>query len=220
MLEDSDNQHSQLDQEECDAATHLLPDPSLESQGAGRPSARSILVRLYLSHFMSTWSSRMFEFGAVLFLVSIFPGTLLYASVYALVRALSVALLSSWLGSYIDRLNRLSVLRHSIGMGTKHLFISGTGGTELHIVWQRIPVALSCVCFILLLSHDVPNLATFLFPAVVILACLEKLASVANTVAVERDWVSYIGLGFVSFPHLTVNLAIDLSKLSSGDRDI
>jgi hypothetical protein len=28
-----------------------------------------------------------------------------------------------------------------------------------------------------------------LFPVVTLLACLEKLASAANTVAVERDWV-------------------------------
>jgi solute carrier family 40 (iron-regulated transporter), member 1 len=217
MPEDSDNQYDQMDREECDATTYLLPNPSLESQEA---NTRSVLVRLYLSHFLSTWSSRMFQFGAVLFLVPIFPGTLLYTSVYALARSLSVTLLASWLGSSIDRLNRLSVLRYSIGMGTKYPLISGTGGAELHIVWQRIPVALSCVCFILLLSHDAPNLVAFLFPAMVILACLEKLASVANRVAVERDWVSYTGLSFVSVPHLIVNLVIDPSKLSPGDRDI
>lgn len=58
----------------------------------------------------------MFEFGAVLFLVSVFPETLLYTSVYALVRSLAVALLSSWLGSRIDRMNRLTTIRQSIGM--------------------------------------------------------------------------------------------------------
>ncbi|KFY71732.1 hypothetical protein V498_10133, partial [Pseudogymnoascus sp. VKM F-4517 (FW-2822)] len=32
--------------------------------------------RLYISHFLSTWNSRVFEFGAALYLASIFPGTL------------------------------------------------------------------------------------------------------------------------------------------------
>lgn len=32
-------------------------------------------------------------------------------------------------------------------------------------------------------------LASGLFLAVVLLACMEKLAATANTVAVERDWV-------------------------------
>jgi iron-regulated transporter 1 len=58
----------------------------------------------------------MFEFGAVLFLASIFPGTLLYASIYALVRALSAVALSSWLGAQVDGLERLVAVRHSIGI--------------------------------------------------------------------------------------------------------
>jgi iron-regulated transporter 1 len=56
----------------------------------------------------------MFEFGAVVFLASIFPGTLLYASVYALARSLFAVVLSSWLGAVVDRLDRLSAIRHSI----------------------------------------------------------------------------------------------------------
>lgn len=75
----------------------------------------SIKRKLYISHFLSTWNARMFEFGAVLFLVAAFPGTLLYTSAYALVRSLAVALLSSALGRRIDRFDRLKVLRSSIG---------------------------------------------------------------------------------------------------------
>ena len=93
-------------------ATLLLP----RAPETPESNQRKALRRLYLSHFLSTWNSRMFEFGAVLFLASIFSGTLLYASVYALTRALAVACLSSWLGSYIDQWNRLTVMRHSIGM--------------------------------------------------------------------------------------------------------
>jgi hypothetical protein len=77
--------------------------------------ARSVLRRLYVSHSLSAWNSRMFEFGAVLFLASIFPGTLLYASIYALVRSLAAIALSSWLGSKVDNSDRLVALRHSIG---------------------------------------------------------------------------------------------------------
>ncbi|KAH1776549.1 hypothetical protein KXV95_005688 [Aspergillus fumigatus] len=115
----------------------------------------------------------MFEFGAVLFLASIFQGTLLYASIYALVRSASAVVLSSWLGSKMDRSNRLVAIRHSI-------------------VWQRVPVAVSCACFVALLMpsfRESEPLASGLFLAVVLLACMEKLAATANTVAVERDWV-------------------------------
>ncbi|KAL2011443.1 hypothetical protein VTN00DRAFT_4161 [Thermoascus crustaceus] len=164
------------DNDTYDASQSLLEhSPACQQTQSRRsnanPNVKGVLRRLYISHFLSTWSFRMFEFGAVLFLASIFSGTLLYASVYALVRSLAVAVLSSWLGSLVDRLNRLMALR-------------------LSIVWQRIPVALSCLCFILLLgSDDGSPVVPILFVVVALLACLEKLASVANTVAVERDWV-------------------------------
>jgi iron-regulated transporter 1 len=70
--------------------------------------------RLYISHALSTWNSRLFEFGAFLFLAKIYPNTLLPASVYALARAASAALLSPRLGSYIDSADRLKAVRLSI----------------------------------------------------------------------------------------------------------
>ncbi len=70
---------------------------------------------LYVSHFLSTWNVRGFEFGAVLFLATIFPGTLLPMSVYALIRSASAIVFSPMVGRYIDRGNRLQVVRTSIG---------------------------------------------------------------------------------------------------------
>lgn len=70
---------------------------------------------LYISHFLSTWNSRLFEFGAFLFLASIYPSSLLPASIYALARAASAAVLSPWIGSFVDDYNRLWVIRISIG---------------------------------------------------------------------------------------------------------
>lgn len=104
-------------QAESDVTASLLQAENASTRGSS-PGTRNELARLYLSHTLSTWNSRMFEFGAVLFLASVFQGTLLYVSIYALVRSLLVALLSSWLGDVVDRSNRLAVLRQSIGMCT------------------------------------------------------------------------------------------------------
>jgi len=71
--------------------------------------------RLYVSHFLSTWNSRSFEFGAVLFLAGIFPGTLLQLSIYALLRSSSAVVLASAIGRAVDRRERLPVVRFSIG---------------------------------------------------------------------------------------------------------
>lgn len=105
------------------AAAHLPPPVPVPSPS---PSPRSdhdpewppegVTGRLYASHFLSTCNSRVFEFGSVLYLAAIFPGTLLPMSVYAMARGASAILLSSFVGEYIDTGDRLQVVRLSIGV--------------------------------------------------------------------------------------------------------
>ncbi|OCK95275.1 uncharacterized protein K441DRAFT_658669 [Cenococcum geophilum 1.58] len=142
-----------------------------------KKSNRNVLLRLYISHTLSTWNSRTFEFGAVIFLAAIFPGTLFYASCYALFRSAAAALLSSWVGGLVDRTHRLALVRQSI-------------------VLQRAPVAISCLLFLILLRFEsLKALVLICFALSIGLACVEKLASVANTIAVERDWLIVISEG-------------------------
>lgn len=132
----------------------------------------SLAVRLYVSHFLSTWNSRVFEFGAALFLASIFPGTLLPVSIYSLVRNAGYILFAQPVGNWIESGNRLSVIRASI-------------------VGQRVPVAASCALFlVLLLDRGVlgPSKSHGIFAVIVLLAVLEKLCATMNTISVERDW--------------------------------
>lgn len=99
---------------------HVAPDecsPLLAQIDSQEPPRVPALIarRLYMSHFLSTWNSRVFEFGAVLYLATIFPGTLMPMSTYALLRGLSAILFASAVGLYIDTGNRLHVVRVSIG---------------------------------------------------------------------------------------------------------
>lgn len=137
-----------------------------------------ICRRLYVSHFLSTWNYRGFEFGSVLFLVSIFPGTLLPLSVYALVRAASAIIFAPLVGQYIDRGQRLDVIRTSI-------------------LLQRISVALSCFIFYYLLVYaQVPSwLVWGLFGTSVVFGTTEKNGAIMNTVAIERDWTVVMARG-------------------------
>jgi hypothetical protein len=82
-----------------------------------------ITQKLYVSHFLSTWNSRVFEFGAILYLATIFPGTLVPMSLYALTRGLSAFIFAPAVGSYIDTANRLQVVRTSIGRITCCLMV-------------------------------------------------------------------------------------------------
>jgi iron-regulated transporter 1 len=165
---------------------HLLPKPS--------PSVLSppLTARLYTSHFLSTWNSRAFEFGAVLFLADIFPSTLLPLSVYALVRSSAVILGAQVVGNLVDQAAR-----------------SGASGGRLEVVRAsilggRVAVVGSCSILLLLgkLKSDSDaagepwggfvggSVSMFwLFVVLIVLACVEKLCATMNLVAVERDWV-------------------------------
>lgn len=79
------------------------------------PLPTAVVWRLYLSHFLSTWNSRSFEFGSVLFLAHIYPDTLLYLSIYAIFRSVAGILLSTAIGKAVDTKPRLAVVRSSIG---------------------------------------------------------------------------------------------------------
>ncbi|KAK5654299.1 hypothetical protein OQA88_7476 [Cercophora sp. LCS_1] len=145
-----------------------LLNPEPEPAFAAQPLPRDLTLRLYTSHFLSTWNSRLFEFGAVLFLADIFPDTLLPMSVYALVRSGAAIVFARRIGEFIDHGDRLRVLRVSI-------------------VGQRVAVALSCVLFLAMQWGGEGVKATF--PALVVLACVERLGAMMNLIAVERDWV-------------------------------
>ena len=139
------------------------------------PDISGTKPRLYVSHFLSTWNSRVFEFGAVLFLARIFPGTLLPPSIYALVRAASAICFAPLVGRYVDQGDRLKVVRVSI-------------------VGQRMAVILSCLGF-WALSTDItgfPILRPLIIALLAVLACVEKLCSIMNLIAIERDWVVII----------------------------
>ena len=100
---------------EAQVQAAVLSDDSQSETENGNWDLKRIKRRLYVSHFLSTCNSRVFEFGSVLYLATIFPGTLLPMSVYAMARGAAAILLSSLVGQYIDRVDRLKVIRTSIG---------------------------------------------------------------------------------------------------------
>ena len=146
-----------------------------------------VASRLFISHFLSTWNSRVFEFGAVLYLASIFPQTLMPMSIYALTRGASAILFSSTLGRYVDRGNRLQVVRLSIGESKPHVWDSA----HAFRVLQRLAVAASCAIFWILAATAFvyPSLKIWVLVPLALLACVEKLCSILNLISVERDWV-------------------------------
>lgn len=159
--------------EHADGGTGVSGSAGGSGVGGGVP--RAISLRLYLSHFLSTWNSRLFEFGAALFLTSVFPGTLLPVSIYSLVRNACYILFAQPLGQWINTGNRLNIVRTSI-------------------VGQRISVAASCA-FLLILDLKGSQLGhrkdDGIFAVIVLLAVVEKLCSTVRTLRLVTGGVSH-----------------------------
>lgn len=165
------------------AAVNATPGHHLLNEGDDTDPAvipnnvpKSLGLRLYVSHFLSTWNSRVFEFGAALFLTSIFPGTLLPVSIYSLVRNAGYIIFAQPVGNWINKGNRLNLIRASI-------------------IGQRVPVAASCaLLLVLLLKKDElgSRKNTGVFAVIVFLSVVEKLSATMNLISVERDWVVVI----------------------------
>lgn len=108
----------EMDRQESHELNTIAPDGTEEHGRREDEACRippSVTRRLYISHFLSTWNARSFEFGAVLFLAAIFPGTLLQLSIYAIIRSASAIVLAPLVGHIIDTCDRLQTVRMSIG---------------------------------------------------------------------------------------------------------
>ncbi|KAK6352968.1 hypothetical protein TWF696_004958 [Orbilia brochopaga] len=149
-----------------------------ESLDLRRPQNSSSSLRwLYLSHFLSTWNTRTYQFAAVIFTVEAFPNTLLSASISGIAQCIFAIILSQSVGTWVDRTpSRLKALRTTI-------------------LVQRLAVLAACTFWaILLWSNDSgarESLAAkwTILSVIVVLSGIERLAAGGNTAVMERDWV-------------------------------
>lgn len=158
---------------------HATPARTQQERLSNHGISISLRRKLYISHLFSTWNDRGFEFGAILFLATIYSSTLKPMSIYALVRAASAVIFAPAIGRYIDTGNRLQVMRTSI-------------------ICRRGAVASACVLFWIMLANkkSLPSWCMVTLLGVnILLACIEKLCSIMNTVSLERDWVVVISDG-------------------------
>jgi solute carrier family 40 (iron-regulated transporter), member 1 len=139
-------------------------------------------------HHVSAWGERSSNFAFYLFLVTIFPSTLVPASVYGFCTTASGILFSGTVGSLIDKHNRLRIVR-SATIGQK--FSSG------------IIYAVFLLYFLTPLAHDgrLSGQSLAAFVGVVLCGAVLKVSTVCLTISLERDWASTIGGG--SSPRLT-----------------
>ncbi|XP_050381932.1 solute carrier family 40 member 2-like isoform X2 [Argentina anserina] len=72
----------------------------------------SILIRyLYIGHFLARWGARMWEFSVGLYMIHVWPDSLLFAAAYGVVESASTALFGPLVGQWVDRFTYVQILR-------------------------------------------------------------------------------------------------------------
>ncbi|KAI0640034.1 Ferroporti-1 [Trametes polyzona] len=164
-----------------------------QMRAASPPSLdRMALATLLVQHFSNSWGQRTAEFAVYIFLVALFPDTLLPASIYGFATTGSATLLSGWAGRLVDKHHNLRIVRASI-IAAK-LAASMMYAGSLVLLYRLFPLTDTAR------PWSTP-LASGMFAVIVMGGCAHNLAGVTISVAVERDWVTTIAAS--SPEHLT-----------------
>ncbi|KAF9308329.1 hypothetical protein BG003_011266 [Podila horticola] len=130
--------------------------------------------RLYLSHLLTSWVDRSFEFASYLLISRVYTHSLLQASVYGLSTTLAALLLSNRIGNWINILSRLNTYR-------------------ITLFTQKASIITSTILFHYLDSSEGAHNVLYAF--IIVLGCTLKLSFIGNSIAIEKDWAMIISDG-------------------------
>ncbi|KAJ3688309.1 hypothetical protein LUZ61_017473 [Rhynchospora tenuis] len=135
----------------------------------------SLIRRMYAGHFLARWGARMWEFSVALYMISIWPDSLLFTAIYGVVESASIAIFGPLIGSLVDRLTYLQVLRLWLLTRSLSFVIAGGSVTAL------------------LIYNDLKSTNFLIFMVLVVVTNLSGavgvLSTLAGTILIEREWV-------------------------------
>lgn len=155
----------------------LLPYHNPEQDGDHDQPAieRSLLWRLYISHLLSTWNMRSYEFTVILLFAQAYPNSLLPTSIRGVLTNLSALLLSPAIGRWVDsNASRFHTMK-------------------LTIIVQRVSIIVGCVLWAILFSPRTFSTDKEILICLLIgLGIVERICAVGNNLVMERDWTPTI----------------------------
>nr|WRQ72732.1 ferroportin transporter IREG1 [Leucocroton havanensis] len=164
---------------EVEITSHQQQQQSSSSEAT--PLSKSLLTYLYVAQFLARWDARMWEFCVGLYMITLWPNSLLFAAIYGAVESGSVAFLGPFVGQLAANLSYAKVLR-------------------IWLVSQNLSfVTAGCSVFVLLIFPTWRSTNFTAFIALVILTNISGavgvLSALAGTILVEREWVVVISEG-------------------------
>ncbi|XP_019186256.1 PREDICTED: solute carrier family 40 member 2-like isoform X2 [Ipomoea nil] len=159
----------------------MMNEPLLHQENQRPPFPSSLLIYLYVGHFLSRWTARMWEFSVGLYMINLWPNSLVLAAVYGAVESASTALLGPVVGKWVDKFTYAKVLK--LWLLSQNLsFIIAGGAVVSLLVWEDL-MSINFTAFMLLII------------LINISGAVAMLSTLAGTILIEREWVVVISEG-------------------------
>ncbi|KAJ4830696.1 Solute carrier 40 member 2 [Turnera subulata] len=158
------------------------------------PLPATLIRKLYVGHFLARWDARMWEFSVALYMINLWPDSLILPAIYGAIESASTALFGPIIGQSVERLPYVKVLR-------------------LWLVTQNLSFVIAGISVIALLVT--PTLKSTNFTAFTLFIVLTNvsgavgvLSTLAGTILIEREWVVVISQGNLPGLLTTMNSTI------------
>jgi iron-regulated transporter 1 len=156
----------------------------------------AVINQVCILYFFGAWGKRMWEFAGIVFIMEIFPGSLLASSVFGLLETIASMLWGPAMGRYIDRNQRLKVIR-------------------LSIVGQNFAIIFAAVVLAFALGRhaehwELPNRVVVL-ALLVVATGVAKLSSSLNKIGLQKDWAVIISKSMTDGKQLQRNQTAPLT---------
>ncbi|KAJ6299801.1 hypothetical protein OIU76_020733 [Salix suchowensis] len=153
-----------------------------ESSSSRDSTMPTPLIRtLYTGHFLARWDARMWEFSVGLYMITLWPDSLILPAIYGAIECASTALFGPIIGQWVQRSTHLKVLR--IWLVTQNLSFIIAGSTVITLLFYP--------------DLKSTNLSVFIFLVMLtnISGATGVLSTLAGTILIEREWVVVISEG-------------------------
>ncbi|KAM3344325.1 solute carrier family 40 member 2 isoform X1 [Capsicum galapagoense] len=145
------------------------------------PFPKALLNYLYVGHFLSRWSARMWEFSVGLYMINVWSDSLLLTAAYGVVESASIALFGPLIGQWVDRFTYVEVLQ--LWLLSQNISFVVAGGAVIALLIRADLISVNLMAFISLVS------------LINISGAVGVLSTLAGTILIEREWVVVISEG-------------------------
>ncbi|XP_060174474.1 solute carrier family 40 member 2 [Lycium barbarum] len=160
---------------------NMLNEPLISQENETPQFPKVLLNYLYVGHFLSRWSARMWEFSVGLYMIHVWPDSLLLTAAYGVVESASTALFGPLIGQWVDRLTYVKILQ--LWLLSQNISFIVAGGAVVALLIRSDLILVNLMAFISLVCLINTS------------GAVAVLSTLAGTILIEREWVVVISEG-------------------------